>query len=146
MERMVWRLKGHSSLALMNPSTRRAYHITMGRHTPVLVSSKQPDPCPDIYHWHSEWQDITSDRQGLCRQFCDQATQQCVATEYLSGVAHLVKYISLPDKSLSASLELDGLHAVKRVHTDNNLVQLAPGSPLSQSQPWTSSLILHTST
>ena len=89
---------------------------------------------------------ITKGLQGLFREFCERATQQCVAREYLFGVAHLVKYIPPPDETLSASLELDGLHAAKRVHSNNNLVQLAPGSLLSQTQPCTSGLILHIST
>ena len=85
----------------------------------VCQSRKQSDPCPNIYQWDSEWRNIASGRQGLFRQLCDQNTQQCVATEYLLGVAHLVEYIPLPDDTISASSEQDHLHKAKRVRIDN---------------------------
>ena len=88
-------------------------------YTCACQSAKHPDPCPRIYQWDSEWRDITSGRQGLFRQLCNQTTQQCVATEYLFGVAHLVKHIPLPDGSISASSEYGPNHSAKRVRIDN---------------------------
>ena len=88
-------------------------------YTCACQSAIHPDPCPNIYQWDSEWRDITTGRQGLFRQLCDQTTQQCVATEYLFGVAHLVKHIPLPDGSISTSSEYDANHPPKRVRIDN---------------------------
>ena len=88
-------------------------------YTCACESVKHPDPCPDIYQWDSEWRDITRGRQGRFRRLCDQTTEQCVATEYLFGVAHLVKYIPLPDGNISASSEYDANHAPKRVRIDD---------------------------
>ena len=62
---------------------------------------------------------MTSGRQGLFRQLCDQATQQCVAAEYLFGVVHLVKYIPLADGSISASSYYAADYVAKRIRIDN---------------------------
>ena len=88
-------------------------------YTCACHTAKQPDPFPGIYQWDSEWRDITSGRQGLFRQLCNQITQQCVATEYLFGVAHLVKYIPLPDENIHASSEIDSRHDARKVRIDN---------------------------